>query len=244
MPQPHPGIWPIVLIVCVVVVVLPALWVKWQNDRQRFSLLKMAIEKGMNSLPLGLPIWLLSLRQGVLVLVAGLAPLIVGGLTLRMAGTIPAAPGHQMAGPATGHAAPADAPTSRTGNLQVPTTRPESVLSNPSAQRVPPATGNPPSIVGSRWNGPRNGADGWPRDMRLGPRPGNPPWPNRPGMRPDRGRPFGPPYYIRHMHDVMVRQNAGLALLGVGLVLCLLGVARIAFAFLERRYTTDRATIG
>ncbi len=235
MPQPHPGIWPLVLIVCVVGVVLPALWVKWQNDRQRFALLKMAIEKGMTSLPLGLPIWLVSLRQGVLVFVAGLAPLIIGGFTLRMAGTIPAVRGHHNI---------AKSIIYRVANPPAAITQPKSVQGGPSGQSTPPMAGNSGSITAPQWNGPERGAGGWPGGMRPGSGPGNSPWPSRPGMRPRRGRRFGPPFFNRHAHDVMVRQNAGLALLGVGLGLCLLGLVRIAFAFLERRYTTDRPAAG
>lgn len=235
MPQPHPGIWPIVLLVCVVVVALPALWIKLQNDRQRFTLLKMAIEKGMTSLPLGLPIWLVSLRQGVLVFVAGFAPLIIGGFTLRMAGTIPAVRGTPNIGKAT---------ISHIANPPTAATQPKSVQGSPSGRSTPPMAGNPGLISAPQWNGPDRGAGGWPGGMRPGSGPGNSPWPNRPGMRPHPGRRFGPPIFIRRAHEVMVRQNAGLALLGVGLVLCLLGLVRIAFAFLERRYTTDRPATG
>jgi hypothetical protein len=57
-------------------------WVllQWQRNRQQFSLMQQAIERGVRILPQGPPFWLLSLRQGLMILTLGIGLLIVGGI--------------------------------------------------------------------------------------------------------------------------------------------------------------------
>ena len=214
MPQPPPGfhgLGLIFLIACVVVV-LPALWVKWQHDRQRFALMKLAIEKGLTGLPFGLPIWLVSMRQGVMVLVLGIGLLLTGGLMLHFS-PASAMSGRMMPRPFAGHLAEQHVGAAYRG----------------------PEPGGPAATSPSSRPGLAPGEDRFNPPDRPFP-PGS--WKHRPGG----WRPGGPAFRRRGMFiargDAMAVQHAALALIGIGIILVLLAIARIGFAFLERRFTT------
>jgi|GEM_PF-5778058 len=86
-PFPPPAHSPVVITLIIVVAALIALGMllRWQHDRQRLAVLKLAIEKGVTHLPAALPMWLSSLRQGIMLATLGVALLIVGGVAVVMA---------------------------------------------------------------------------------------------------------------------------------------------------------------
>ena len=51
----------------------------WQRDRERFSLMKTALEKGVTRFPGTPPYWLVSLRQGVTLSAVGIGLVGAGG---------------------------------------------------------------------------------------------------------------------------------------------------------------------
>jgi hypothetical protein len=68
-------------------------WVllQWQRQRLRFDLMRTAIERG-TPLPQGAPLWLISLRQGLLTLTLGIALLIVGAAAWALVRGVTAPP--------------------------------------------------------------------------------------------------------------------------------------------------------
>ncbi len=58
-----------------------AVLLRWQRMRLQYLLMQSALEKGLTKLP-GPPLWLISLRRGVLSLVLGVALFLIGG-TIR-----------------------------------------------------------------------------------------------------------------------------------------------------------------
>jgi len=51
---------------------------RWQRDRQQFLLMHKAMERGINALAGGPPFWVVSLRQGLMILTLGVGLLVVG----------------------------------------------------------------------------------------------------------------------------------------------------------------------
>ena len=212
-PFPPPSHSPVAITLIIVVAALIALGMllRWQHDRQRLAVLKLAIEKGVTHLPAALPMWLSSLRQGIMLATLGVALLIVGGVAVAMAhGHGPQlmqpwgamGPGPQMM--RVGH-----------GNGQRAASIP------PPGARLgfgPPANGkNPPPLGGA--NGPGNAG------REFGPPGGFPP---RSVMGPRYQR-FPPP-------GMQQQKMLGLGSLAIGFILTLLGATRIAFANIERKY--------
>lgn len=71
--------------VAAIVLIGGAVMLRWQRTRLQYSLLQTAIEKGGPPLPAGAPLWLMSLQQGVMILVLGLG-LAVCGVVAYQAG--------------------------------------------------------------------------------------------------------------------------------------------------------------
>lgn len=59
--------------VAAVVLVVGWILLTWQRDRNRFALMRTALEKGITRFPDAPPFWLVSLRQGITTLALGLA---------------------------------------------------------------------------------------------------------------------------------------------------------------------------
>jgi hypothetical protein len=51
---------------------------RWQRDRQQFLLMHKAMERGINALAGGPPFWVVSLRQGLMILTLGVGLVVVG----------------------------------------------------------------------------------------------------------------------------------------------------------------------
>jgi hypothetical protein len=62
---------------------------RWQSDRHRFLLVRLALERGIPLPSAGPPYWVDSLRAGVLTLALGLGLLLAGGAATAMALRVP-----------------------------------------------------------------------------------------------------------------------------------------------------------
>src|SRR5665213_607854 len=62
---------------------------RWQRDRERFSLMKTALEKGVTRFPGTPPYWLVSLRQGVTLSAVGIGLVGAGGGAWWLAHNVP-----------------------------------------------------------------------------------------------------------------------------------------------------------
>jgi hypothetical protein len=62
---------------------------RWQSDRHRFQLVKLALERGIGLPSAGPPFWVDSLRAGVLTLALGVGLLLAGGAATAMAVRVP-----------------------------------------------------------------------------------------------------------------------------------------------------------
>lgn len=62
--------------------------IRWQRNRLQFSLMQAAIERG-TPLPLSIPLWLVSFRQGVMIFVLGMGLFLVGGIVHQAAEKVP-----------------------------------------------------------------------------------------------------------------------------------------------------------
>jgi hypothetical protein len=60
------------------VIVGGAVLLRWQRNRQQFTLMQTALEKGITAFPNQPPFWLLSLRQGITTITLGIALIVVG----------------------------------------------------------------------------------------------------------------------------------------------------------------------
>jgi hypothetical protein len=56
-----------------------AVLLRWQRTRLQFSLMQSALERGTSPLLGGIPLWLLSFRQGTMILVLGAGLFLIGG---------------------------------------------------------------------------------------------------------------------------------------------------------------------
>jgi hypothetical protein len=70
------------------VIVGGAVLLRWQRNRQQFSLMQTALEKGITSFPGQPPFWLLSLRQGITTITLGIALIAVGGGACAIGGGV------------------------------------------------------------------------------------------------------------------------------------------------------------
>lgn len=62
-----------------------AVMLRWQRNRLQYALLQAALEKGGPPFPAGAPLWLTSLRQGVMILVLGVGLAVCGAAAYQVA---------------------------------------------------------------------------------------------------------------------------------------------------------------
>ncbi len=234
-PFPPPSHAPlaITLIIAMAALIALAMLLRWHHDRQRLAILKLAIEKGVPHLPTTLPMWLSSLRQGIMLTTLGVALLIVGGAAVIMVHS-PMASRMSSPRPSPLRMLPMVGPP--VGGEFGPVTMPGGGgarrgampgQGHAPADLLPPAAGNaghPLAPLGSLPPHPgfRAGNGRFPPRGRLGANGGFNPMMAR-GFPPRRG------YQQRLL---------GLGALASGLILTLLGAARIGFAMVERRYSS------
>jgi len=100
--------------------------ITWQRDQSRFTLARMALERGLGGVPGMVPPWVISLRNGLSTLTLGIALIVVGLVALGIARKV-----HPPAEAAVIAVAPATAPATEPVALPMP---PE-----PPAPAQPPA---------------------------------------------------------------------------------------------------------
>lgn len=220
-----------------------------QRDYQRYKLQKAAIEKGLSVLPTGAPIWLASLKKGVLVTACGAGLIVMGSIglaTLPDPRTIQLPPQQRQGNP------PPPQPTTsgaETGSGQAalqgrPNDGPEGFNSFDPPPRGP---GGPSGLRGPGGPGPQGnpqmrqpqfGADGRPLPGPDGKPPLGPD--GRPlfGMdgKPQMG-PDGEPQFNPRRQAEQGRQMCIWAI-GAGGVIALVGLVLTLFALVERKYVT------
>ncbi len=227
-PFPPPSHAPLAmtLVIAVAALIAWAMLLRWHHDRQRLAILKLAIEKGVTHLPTTLPMWLSSLRQGIMLTTLGVALLIVGGAAVIMVQSseisqvrmlpMGGPPGSMGFGPRT---MPAGGGEPLRGTMHGQGRGPGDFL--------PPGAGNAGHQVAIPGPLPphpgfRAGGGRFPPRGRLGA--------NR-GFNPMMARGFPP----RRGYQ---QRLLGLGALASGFILTLLGGARIGFAMVERRYAS------
>jgi hypothetical protein len=224
----------------VAAIVLMAGWAltRWQRDRLRFALMKTALEKGLTRFPGTPPYWLLSLRQGVTLLSLGAALGIVGSGAWWLA--------HGVEMPANVQTEPSQ--QSRTGppgqNLQNPPGPPSSRFEHDDPEHQgPPRRPGPPSGREDDGFGPPHPPGpppARPEDpLGLGPRDHQGPvgQGEREHGRQPRPEPIDPAR--ERWHRAEAQQTIGLVTVGAGLILVMLGIVRICFAKVERRFAGE-----
>jgi hypothetical protein len=148
---------------------------QWQRNRHRFQLMQAALESGQTNFGEGPPFWLISLRQGVAVLVLGIGLMIVGAVAVTLAR------GVEQPGLAA---------------LQSTTS-----VENPGGSASLAAEGKKPK----------------PEERPK-------PAPNLP---------------LERWHRAQDQQTVGLAALGCGFLIALLGIVRTIFGVFERKHFRD-----
>ena len=180
---------------------------RFQRQRHQFLLTRAALERGITRLPSGPPAWLQSSRTGVILLSLGAALFICGIVS-------------------TGLSKGATMP-----ERQIATTQPamESAITEP---RMMSPHGPP-----DRMNGP--GPHG------RGPMQNNPGEDGPPGWRgmdrggPDRDAPLPPPPVdpvMERWHQAQAERAVGLTGMACGFILGVMGLSRLLFARVERKY--------
>jgi len=104
---------------------------QWQHNRHRYELMRAALDRGIAEFPERVPYWLLSLRQGAMILALGVALLIVGGAACYMVRSVQP--------PTT----PAVQSTATLGDREVPLGPKEGVPNAPPLDRPRPPEPNP-----------------------------------------------------------------------------------------------------
>ncbi len=75
--------------IAVAIVVVGTLGLKWYRVRQEFLLMRIAMEKGLTPMPPVLPQWLISLRQGLMIVALGASLAVFGGVGWNLATKVP-----------------------------------------------------------------------------------------------------------------------------------------------------------
>ncbi|MEI8196197.1 MAG: hypothetical protein WCI73_09840 [Phycisphaerae bacterium] len=214
---------PFFLIVSVVLVLALAVRgvLVYQRQQHRYQLQRLALERGAPLPATGeLPVWLLSLRKGVVLLVVGL--LLIGfGLVSKNRWNNNPPPGMVGVGGTTQANEPAG-PGSGMGAREL----------------SPPPLGPPEFGDGSErpGGGAGMGPMGRPNEGPMrGPRGGGGPLADRLGeLRPPLMGPGSPAF--EHWRRGQDERAVSWSLMGIGSILTLLGVVRIVFAMIEKRY--------
>jgi len=193
-----------------IVLIGGAVLLRWQRNRLQFALMQSAIERGVTPMAGGPPLWLLSLRQGVMILVLGVGLGVAGWFTQQEANRVEMP---KIPGPATQPVA---------GMMRgFPPPR----FDDGGPGDRPDGPDGPPQFNGGRRPPPR--ADG------------------PPGGGPGGGPPFGRPMPALELwHRAQDQKAIALVAMCSGLVLALLGMVRVLFAYAERRYTGDAKSVA
>jgi hypothetical protein len=206
-------------------VVLVAGWAltRWQRDRLRFALMRTALERGLTRFPGTPPYWLMSLRQGVTLLALGAALGIVGSAAWWLARGV-------------------EMPTSIAADNQA------RLPVQQAPQPDPQGSHEPQGHDDHDFHGPHHPPPPPPREdpLGLGPRRQGPPGqgdrqgpPQQEGDRGHQPRAELIDPARERWHRAEAQQTIGQVTVGAGLVLVLLGIVRIAFAKLERRFASE-----
>lgn len=214
------------LAVAAVLLVGGAIAARWHKDQLRFALMKAALEKGVTQFPGTPPYWLVSLRQGVMLLATGVA-LTGVGLGAWFLGR-----GVEM--PAT-------------AQVQPSATEPDHTPDRPHHDDGPPPPrpedfGPGPDRGGP--DGPHPGGPPPPRHEHGSHDVGGHSDHDRPRPRNDHPHPpsFSPA--MERWHHAQIQQTTGLASAAIGIVLAFLGLVRIAFAKVEQRCMANSDETG
>ncbi len=218
---------------------------RWQRNRQRFELVRIALENGASAFPPGPAYWVASLREGLTILTLGIGLLISGSGAFYMGDRVPM-PSHPNIATTSAAMAPAEPAPSSGPDLSdggappghFPPDHGGRPFHGPGDFReLPPREMNPhDGPPGSGRSGPgadAPGREGRPRDERDGP-----PRDDHEGMRqdghhaPPSRQPQSPE--LEAWHRAQDMKSIGLAALGCGLILALLGAVRVAYAQVER----------
>lgn len=196
-------------IAAAVLIVGGSIFLRWQRNRQRFTLMRLAMERGTTAVPGGPPFWVLSLRQGLLTLTLGIGLLAAGAALYVL--TSGARPPAMASGAGSMSQQPPDLGPGRP---------------RPGDGR---GFGGPPPGDDRDFGGPPPGAG---RDFggpppRRGPGDGAPPPRPRPNPEMDQ------------WYRTQDERTLGLLAIAVGAVLVPLGLVRTAFARVERRYSGE-----
>lgn len=201
-----------------IVLIGGAVLLRWQRNRLQFGLMQAAIEHGVAPLAGGPPLWLVSLRQGVMILVLGIGLVIAGWFACSAADrvempTIVAAT-RPVSGQPLGGAMQRDFPRlpQQRFDGEGPMDRPDGPNGPPPFNERRPG---PPlrDMNGARGEGPRND-----------------------GVRGEGPPPGRPNPALEKWHRAQDQKAVATVAMGSGLVLSLLGIVRVIFAFAERRY--------
>jgi hypothetical protein len=166
---------------------------RFQRNRLQFSLMQTALEKGTEPIAGAIPVWVLSLRQGVMIFVLGAGLILIGGGLQKMAENVPMPTDAQMAQTPIRM----QGPPGRFGHPEGPPPRP-----------------------------PGRGEDG-----------------NRPGAGPGGPPPELESPIVQQWHRAQDQKALGNLALASGFILVLLGVVRVIFSVVERKYSSLQQTI-
>ncbi|NNM85098.1 MAG: hypothetical protein HKL96_04985 [Phycisphaerales bacterium] len=202
---------------------------RWQRDRQQYLLVQAAIERGLSHLPVAMPLWLASMRQGAMVLALGIGLIIAGVFVHASAHAPPQAkafPKWIMPPPipkAPPHAAPGTEPATPTV-LKSNTTPRRSMPVNPGGPMLPllrpggPYAQHPAGMWGhpiNHWmHGPR-GPMAWHGELIP---------------------------LMDQWFRAQQQRTAGMVAAAVGMIFALLGLVRMGFALLEKRIAAASTT--
>jgi hypothetical protein len=214
-----------------------------QRDYQRYKLQKAAVEKGLSLLPTGAPIWLASLKTGILVLALGIGLITMGSIGLaNLPDPKNMRPPERQNEMQNKGPAPATRPDDTQPNAQVTQGQPQQFPGDNFQRPGGPGPGGPgpngpPNGPGP--GGPRLGRDGQPLPPHLqpgfvpqgqfdGPGPRDP----RDLQRPvDGGGPKPNP-----IADAADARRVCHWAIGAGGVLAIVGFALTFFALFERKH--------
>jgi hypothetical protein len=122
-------------IVLAVLAVGGYIFLRWQQDRQRFELAKAALERGMTTFPGLPPLWLDSVRAGMMILTLGIGLLAAGELAYGLA---------------------EQAPLPDSTELQATSSDPQETPREKGERGVPPPRRSPPNPAVVRWERSQN----------------------------------------------------------------------------------------
>lgn len=212
-----------------------AILLRYQRDRYHFLLMQAALAHGITAFPGTPPGWLVSLRVGSLALVLGLGLVATGTVLFLSADDVDELPGQMR--PRIESAPPREGPGSGPAGRGPEGARAPAGMMNPNMQPGVPA-GGPGNMGGNPapFRGPA-GPGGGP-GMGMGPVPGGGPGPNAGGGNPP-ARPIPPNPAMERWHRMQNYRLTGMVTGCAGIILAALGIVRMIFSRLERRYAGE-----